>query len=209
MTDFMRMFPLGNVLFPHTLIPLRIFETRYLQMIAECEAEAAPFGVVLIERGFEVGGGDTRFQVGTAAAILETAELPGDHRAVIAAGRHRIEVVQWLPDDPYPAALVRSLETQDAAVEPYPDREDVADAEAVLRRALVLISEMGRNIGSMDFELSPDPEVAVYQMAGLAPVGALDAQHILEASTTRERLTRLRKALDDETELLRAKLGGF
>ena len=57
-TEFMRMFPLNNVLFPHTLLPLRIFEPRYLQMIAECEDGALPFGVVLIERGFEVGGGD-------------------------------------------------------------------------------------------------------------------------------------------------------
>ena len=55
----MPMFPLGTVLFPHALLPLRVFEPRYREMTARVLREDGEFGVVLIERGSEVGGGDS------------------------------------------------------------------------------------------------------------------------------------------------------
>ena len=53
------MFPLGGVLFPGMPLRLRVFEPRYRAMVTECLAGTPEFGVVLIERGNEVGGGDT------------------------------------------------------------------------------------------------------------------------------------------------------
>ena len=64
------MFPLGTVLFPHALLPLRVFEPRYRTMTAHVMRGDAEFGVVLIERGSEVGGGDIRFDVGTGGSNL-------------------------------------------------------------------------------------------------------------------------------------------
>ena len=61
------MFPLGNVLFPHAQLPLHVFEPRYRALAETCLAGDGEFGVVLIERGSEVGGGDTRFSIGTVA----------------------------------------------------------------------------------------------------------------------------------------------
>ena len=63
----MPMFPLGTVLFPHALLPLHVFEPRYRVMTERVLKATREFGVVLIERGSEVGGGDTRFDVGTVA----------------------------------------------------------------------------------------------------------------------------------------------
>jgi uncharacterized protein len=55
------MFPLGMVLFPGQVLPLNVFEARYRQMITDCLArQQHQFGVVLIERGSEVGGRDMR-----------------------------------------------------------------------------------------------------------------------------------------------------
>ncbi|MET1002223.1 MAG: LON peptidase substrate-binding domain-containing protein, partial [Acidimicrobiia bacterium] len=51
------MFPLGSVLFPHALLPLHVFEPRYRVMMRHCLEGDKEFGVVLIERGSEVGGG--------------------------------------------------------------------------------------------------------------------------------------------------------
>ncbi|MES2979817.1 MAG: LON peptidase substrate-binding domain-containing protein [Pseudomonadota bacterium] len=48
------LFPLGTVLFPGGLLPLRIFEVRYLDMIAKCHKAGAPFGVVALTQGSEV-----------------------------------------------------------------------------------------------------------------------------------------------------------
>ena len=65
------MFPLGSVLFPHTPLLVRIFEPRYLTMLGRLLDEADPrFGVVLIERGREVGGGDVRTGIGTFARLI-------------------------------------------------------------------------------------------------------------------------------------------
>ena len=48
------LFPLGAVLFPGGVLPLRIFEVRYLDMISRCRKAGAPFGVVLLTQGTEV-----------------------------------------------------------------------------------------------------------------------------------------------------------
>src|ERR1700716_2301802 len=70
------MFPLGNVLFPHAQLSLHVFEPRYRALAEACLAGDGEFGVVLIERGSEVGGGDTRFSIGTVARIVAAGRLP-------------------------------------------------------------------------------------------------------------------------------------
>src|SRR5437868_13941109 len=69
------LFPLGTVLFPGGLLPLRIFEVRYLDMIGRCHRNGSPFGVVSLTQGSEVrraGAEAERFAaVGTLAVIRE------------------------------------------------------------------------------------------------------------------------------------------
>ncbi len=65
------MFPLGTVLFPSMVLPLHVFEPRYRQLTLECIEAEREFGVVLIARGSEVGGGDQRRSVGTLARIVQ------------------------------------------------------------------------------------------------------------------------------------------
>src|SRR4029078_331611 len=69
----MPMFPLGTVLLPHSTLPLTLCEDRYRALAETCLRGDGRFGVVLIERGFEVGGGDSRFDVGTVARISDAA----------------------------------------------------------------------------------------------------------------------------------------
>ena len=69
------MFPLGTPLVPGSLLPLQIFEPRYQQMISDVLESSEPeFGVVLIERGHEVGGGDIRSMAGTVAVPVAPPE---------------------------------------------------------------------------------------------------------------------------------------
>ncbi|WP_415830929.1 LON peptidase substrate-binding domain-containing protein [Janibacter anophelis] len=60
--DVLPMFPLGTVLLPGNPLPLQVFEPRYLAMLRDIAGGDGRFGVVLIERGFEVGGGDQRLR---------------------------------------------------------------------------------------------------------------------------------------------------
>ena len=75
------LFPLGTVLFPDGVLPLQIFEVRYLDMISRCIADDSPFGVVLLTRGTEVRKPDeteTFMLSGTLASVQETtASAPG------------------------------------------------------------------------------------------------------------------------------------
>ena len=71
------LFPLGTVLFPGGVLPLRIFEVRYLDMIGKCHKVGAPFGVVGLTEGHEVRkagqGAESFHDVGTLANIVELA----------------------------------------------------------------------------------------------------------------------------------------
>ena len=82
------MFPLSAVLFPHAPMPLHVFEPRYRALMRDCLAGDARFGIVLIERGSEVGGGDERSALGTRGVITKAVELP-DGRWVLRGRRAR------------------------------------------------------------------------------------------------------------------------
>ena len=62
-------FPLGTVLFPGGVLPLRIFEVRYVEMAKDCLKEGTPFGVCLIREGVEVGAPAVPEPVGCLAKI--------------------------------------------------------------------------------------------------------------------------------------------
>src|SRR5437773_454261 len=111
------MFPLGTVVFPHAVLPLHVFEPRYRAMMRDVLAGDQEFGVVLIERGSEVGGGDVRFGVGTLAHIVQSSELSDGRFALAAVGVQRFRVERWLPDDPYPRAEIVLLEETPVAVD--------------------------------------------------------------------------------------------
>src|SRR5438045_6955857 len=100
------MSPLGTVLFPSLFLPLHVFEPRYREMTRVCLEGNREFGVVLIERGSEVGGDDVRTLVGTVARIVEASELDDGRWMLATVGVRRLRVRAWLEDDPYPRADV-------------------------------------------------------------------------------------------------------
>lgn len=188
------MFPLGSVLLPHMPLGLRLFEPRYLRMLGELlEGPEPQFGVVLIERGHEVGGGDQRFGMGTLARVIEV-EARQEFMAVIARGTTRFEVEQWLPDQPYPRAEIR--EVDDFAWEPSLAAK-CDEVEAQVRAALTLAG------GSGDVELAEDPIARAWQVAGLTPVGPLDQLRLLSSADLAELLDTTARVTHEALETLR------
>ena len=201
------MFPLGSVLVPHALLPLHVFEPRYRAMVHDVLAADRCFGVVLIERGHEVGGGDVRGTLGTAARVLEAEELDDGRWGLVCVGEHRIRVVQWLPDDPYPRAVVEALPDGP----PTPGAERLRDEVVVrLRRLLARAAELGDPVAAATTEISADPVSASYNALALAPIGPLDTQRLLAIDDVEERLAGLVSTFADvEEELaLRLEVGG-
>ena len=158
----------GSVLFPHMPLRLRVFEQRYLVMLAELvETDAAQFGVVLIERGCEVGGGEQRFGVGTVAEITQLGAQEG-FVGLVAQGGRRFGVERWLADAPHPWAEVGEL--PDLVWDPGL-AELRESTERLVRRTLAVASEFAENLWPADIELSDDPVAAAWQLAAVAPLG--------------------------------------
>jgi Lon protease-like protein len=203
------MFPLGTVLFPHGVLPLRVFEPRYRAMVMHCLDHDARFGVVLIERGSEVGGGDTRFRVGTVAQIVQAARTPDGRFSLATVGTERIDIVEWLPDDPYPRAIVRTRVDVEPQNDATRDGEAICDAVRVLlERVHGLRAQLGEPAHSGNVMLSPDLVRASFEGAILAPLGPLDAQALLELDDPVARLEGLQERLLQEIELLEFRLSG-
>jgi uncharacterized protein len=182
------MFPLGTVLFPGATLRLRVFEPRYRQMMSDCLDGDLAFGVVLISRGSEVGGGDQRFGVGTEARIDGAASSPDGRWVVLASGVRRIVIESWLPEDPYPLATVRTL----TSAEPPPSQEAVLGAVAAVRRAAALHSELGRPSPVVEPSVSGEPEdteAAIWRLCETAPLGPMDRQRLLETDQLNERVS--------------------
>ena len=199
------MFPLSAVVFPGVGIPLHVFEPRYRALTRHCLDGDGRFGIVLIERGSEVGGGDVRFDLGTLARIAEAAELPDGRWVLVVVGVRRLRVERWLPDEPYPRAEVTELEDR----VPGPDAGDRRDAvERLLRRALAIKAELGEPAAAATVELDADPALAAYQAAALAPIGPADAQRLLEPDSAEERLDLLAALLEDEVDVLARRASG-
>jgi Lon protease-like protein len=199
----MPMFPLGTVLFPHAVLPLHVFEPRYRSLMEECLSGECEFGVVLIERGSEVGGGDTRFPTGTVAQILRADRFPDGRFYAITCGTRRLRVTQWLAADPYPRAEIERL---DDGASPGA-HERVPHVQELVQRLATLATELGGGPHpGLDLVLDPEPLRASYQAAAAAGLGPLDAQRLLELDDAADRLATMESLLDDAIALLEFRL---
>jgi len=207
-TKHLGMFPLSTVVFPGGQLPLQVFEPRYLALTADCIDEDREFGVVMITRGSEVGGGDQRVDTGTVVRIDRGSQLPGNRLFLEVRGVRRIRVREWMPDDPYPQAMVEEI--ADGPFD-HVDSQALAKAESAVRRLRSLLSEMG-DVPALphDLDLGDQAEDVAWRLCALAPLNLMDRQHLLETDDPKLRMEALTELCDamatDVTGLLS---GGF
>jgi uncharacterized protein len=88
------LFPLNTVLFPGGPLPLRIFETRYTDMVRRCTRQRSSFGVLLIRAGAEVGAVTSTAEIGTSARIVDFYQLPDGLLGITCVGERRFRVLE-------------------------------------------------------------------------------------------------------------------
>jgi Lon protease-like protein len=88
------LFPLNTVLFPDGPLPLRIFETRYTDMVRRCMRERSSFGVLLIRAGAEVGAVASTAEIGTSARIVDFYQLPDGLLGITCVGERKFRVLE-------------------------------------------------------------------------------------------------------------------
>jgi Lon protease-like protein len=197
------MFPLGNPAVPYAGMPLHVFEDRYRALMDDVMAGDRRFGIVMIDRGSEVGGGEERSDLGVIVEVADAEQLEDGRWVLLAVGVGRMEVVEWLPDDPYPRAVVEELD-ETSWVDPVETGEEI---QTRVRRIAGLLTELGEPAPEITVELDPDPAIASWQAVAVSPIGALDTQRLLEMHDTDRRIAATVEALTAAEELLRLRIG--
>ena len=202
----MPMFPLGSVLMPAMPLNLRIFEERYLKLLGDLLGEETPeFGVVLIERGQEVGGGEKRMGVGTIASVNEIGTTD-EFYGLQSVGSRRFRVNAWLPDDPYPVADIDFLPDLIWDYNLMPARVHL---ETKVRRLLAFASEFGDLQYGADVQFSDDPMEACWQLAGVLPVGQLDQLDLLQSQSAEDLIAQTNEIVNAANQSLEQMMTGI
>jgi Lon protease-like protein len=174
------LFPLNVVLFPEGPLPLRIFETRYVDMVSRCMREDQRFGVALIREGSEVGPADT-FDVGTMAKIVDFHQLSDGFLGLSCVGEQRFRILSRSRQaDGLNVAGIESLARE--AKTAVPERH--ARLAELLKNVLPQLGEVYAGI-----EMHLDDAVWVgHRLAEILPIAAAEKQFCLELNDPIQRL---------------------
>lgn len=179
------LFPLRTVLFPDGPLPLRIFESRYIDMVGQCMKNESPFGVLLIMEGQETGLATTH-EVGTLANITDWYQGSDGLLGVTAVGGQRFRLLSARQQ----ADGLNIGDIEILAAEPYM----ALPAEyASLRKILEsVLDDLGRLYESLERRFD-DAVWVTYRLIEILPIELEQKQQFLESSDTRARL----KLIDD------------
>jgi Lon protease-like protein len=182
------LFPLGTVLFPGGLLPLRLFEQRYLEMAKACLRDEAPFGVCLIREGSEVGAPATHEPIGCLARITQWDMQQLGLLQVLARGGERFRVV---------AERVRADGLILGEIELMSEGADASVAErhgACARLLERIVAEHGERLFAKPFQLDSSAWVGA-RLAEVLPLPALTRHKLLELDDPVQRLDILQRLL--------------
>jgi hypothetical protein len=175
------LFPLNTVLFPGGLLPLRIFETRYVDMVGACMRQGLAFGVVLILDGSETSSAVDIAAVGTSARIVDFQTQTDGLLGLLCLGERRFRIkerhqqgdglnratIEWLPE---PALT--------------PLSPPFAPLVGILRKVMTRMASIGRFI-EPNYE---DAGWVSHRLAELLPLDPPLQQRLLEIDDANERL---------------------
>ena len=185
---FLRLFPLESfVLLPGAVLPLVVFEPRYLQLTQECMEADEPFGIVLLKSGYEAGDGAAiPHSVGTTAKIEEVKNEDSGKLLIQVRGEERFVIRSFDRSNPYLAAEVELLEDSEVVSSDTTLALDTRKlAEDVLK---ALINRSGGWV--RDFSMPDDPSQLSFLIAQMFQGDTKEQQFLLELNSTIDRLSR-------------------
>lgn len=184
MTISIPIFPLNTVLYPGTLLPLKIFEQRYLDMTKACVRDSSPFGVCRIREGQEVGVPAVPEQIGCTAVIAEW-EMP--HLGVFHLQTRGQLPFRILRQSMQPDGLIRADVELLAGTAGDVNRESLALCRRVLEQ---IVAKVGPEyfFPPLDYD---DARWTSYRLAEVLPLDTQIKQGLLELRDDGERLKRL------------------
>jgi len=185
------LFPLGTVLFPGSLLPLRIFETRYMDMAKACLKDGSPFGICLIREGTEVGAPAVPETVGCLARIHDCDMEELGILKVRAEGLERFRVVST---ETTRQGLVMGVVERLAGEAEAADSPALAECSDFLRKVIAGIGQE-RFIEPLRFE---DATWVGFRLAEILPLKTQAKQKLLELTDATVRLAVLHRFLREQ-----------
>ncbi|MEK6408309.1 MAG: LON peptidase substrate-binding domain-containing protein [Acidobacteriota bacterium] len=184
-------FPLATVLFPGALLPLHIFEDRYLKMFRYAIENGGVFG--LSYRSDSAIGRETppdTGSVGCVAQINAVVPLEGGRMNIISTGLVRYRVLGLLQSTPF---IIARIEPVTDDLEPGEDLNRIFDdIVEICRKFLVAAQALDEPNAPANQELPEGPEAFSLLVASALPIDNDAKQTFLEMTSTRLRLSRLR-----------------
>ena len=194
------LFPLKTVLFPGMLLPIHVFEKRYLEMISALHAEGHPFGVVFIKEGQEVGEPAVPHAVGTAAHVIRAERADDGSLDIVVVGRDRFRITEIVQEHPHIIGMTeqyRLLGLEFPLLSPLirQVKQDLQSYIELLRWA---------SGTSIQLENLPDePEILAWVTGIALQISPAERQRLLECADLPALLTRELELLSVERKLLR------
>jgi Lon protease-like protein len=196
------LFPLNVVLFPGMVLPLHIFEPRYRLMVKHCLEEEKLFGVVLVKPE-SLPGKERPYQIGTTARIMAAERLNDGRFNLLTEGGKRFRILREQHEHPYLSALVEEF-TDDAA-EPEMAQMFQRKAGHLFRRYIqVMLAVAGKE--QLRLDLPNEAEGLSYLISYCLDLSDAEKQHLLELTSTLERLQVEIDILKREEQILRRML---
>jgi hypothetical protein len=181
------LFPLNTVLYPAGPLPLRVFETRYLDMISACLKNDTMFGVLLIESGSETGAA-TMHSVGTLARIIDWYQGSDGLLGVTAIGEQRFRLLEV-------EQQTDGLNIGTVELLPPETPSELPDEYKPLSNILAgVLDELGKLYDSIERNYDDAGWVA-YRYAEILPISPEQKQSCLETEDAIERLQLMRELL--------------
>jgi Lon protease-like protein len=177
------LFPLNTIIFPGGILPLQIFEQRYLSLIKDCMKQQTGFVIVLISEGKEVGGTPQIYCTGCYVDIIDWESLPGGLLGISIQARHRVRLSN---------STVRDDGLLHAETTPF---ESTLDNDPPLPKAFAPLSDTLKQLlnhpftqqhkDNVDFSSTAD---VCYRLSELLPISSKQKQQLLETETTEQML---------------------
>jgi hypothetical protein len=181
-------FPLNTVLFPGGPLPLRIFESRYIDMVSMCMKSESPFGVLLIKDGEEAGS-VTTYEVGTLAKITDFYQGSDGLLGITAVGGQRFRLIS--NERQHDGLNIGEIDLIEAEASlPVPEK---------FRALSDMLSNVLDDLGRLYDEQDRQYENAVwltYRFLEILPIDLDRKQLSLESSDTLARLNLVDELLD-------------
>ncbi len=178
------LFPLSSVVMPDGILPLRLFERRYLDMVTDCFRSGSGFGVCLLKSGHETSGSSEPYLRGTSVSIVDFDQGTDGLLHITAKGEQEFQLLNhWQQDDGLFRGKVSYLPAQ-------PSTTMTADAEVLAHKLELILSYMEPSIEYANKQLD-NADWVCHRLLELLPLDPPSKMEILELPTNAERLEAL------------------